>query len=44
MEYLKGKLFLKVAVAKDHTVVLGADGEVIPCLISGSTDTICQFI
>lgn len=44
VEYLKGKLILTVAVAKDHTVVLGADGEVIPCLISGSADTICQFI
>lgn len=28
VEYLKGKLFMAVAAAKYHTVVLGADGEV----------------
>lgn len=29
VEYLKGKVFAGVAAAKYHTVVLGADGEVI---------------
>lgn len=29
VEYLKGKFFKGVAAAKYHTVVLGADGEVI---------------
>ncbi|KAK4769686.1 hypothetical protein SAY87_030218 [Trapa incisa] len=28
VEYLKGKIFVKVATAKYHTVVLGAEGEV----------------
>lgn len=29
VEYLKGKGFIGVAAAKYHTIVLGADGEVI---------------
>lgn len=28
VEYLKGKVFVGVAAAKCHTIVLGADGEV----------------
>ncbi|KAK4786660.1 hypothetical protein SAY86_010493 [Trapa natans] len=28
VEYLKGKICVKVAAAKCHTVVLGADGEI----------------
>lgn len=28
VEYLKGKVFIGVAAAKCHTIVLGADGEV----------------
>lgn len=28
VEYLKGKIFIGVATAKYHTIVLGADGEV----------------
>lgn len=31
VEYLKGKFFTGVAVAKYHTIVLGSDGEVV-CL------------
>lgn len=29
VEYLKGKAFIEVTAAKYHTIVLGADGEVI---------------
>lgn len=28
VEYLKGKVFITVAAAKYHTIVLGAEGEV----------------
>lgn len=28
VEYLKGKVFIRVAAAKYHTIVLGAEGEV----------------
>lgn len=33
VEYLKGKVFVGVAAAKYHTIVLGADGEVCDCWI-----------
>lgn len=29
VEYLKGKVFVGVAAAKNHTIVLGVDGEVL---------------
>lgn len=29
VEYLKGKVFMGVAAAKYHTIVLGVDGEVV---------------
>lgn len=50
VEYLKGKIFVKVAAAKYHTVVLGAEGEVILFLngfmnavfLSVSSSSICS--
>lgn len=38
VEYLKGKVFIGVAVAKYHTIVLGEDGEVIVFHLTHSVD------